>query len=62
MATHTLVVLSVPLIVIRNINSILSSFLWGESNGRVKMKWCTWSKVCKPLDEKGVGVRDLNDV
>ncbi|KAG2411216.1 hypothetical protein I3760_Q020700 [Carya illinoinensis] len=48
--------------VLRKINTILSSFLWGENNGKGKRKWCYWDKVCKPVSECGVGVRDLAKV
>ncbi|KAG2682183.1 hypothetical protein I3760_11G180000 [Carya illinoinensis] len=62
MATHTLAVLAVPKMVLRKINTILSSFLWGENNGKGKRKWCSWDKVCKPVSKGGVGVRDLAKV
>lgn len=62
MASHSLVITPVPKMVIMKINAILSSFFWRESNGRGKIKWGAWSKICKLVEEGGVGLGDLNDV
>lgn len=51
MATHTIAVLPVPIMILKKINSILSIFLQEESNDGGKMKWCAWSKVCNPVEE-----------
>lgn len=62
METHTLPVLPVPTIVIKMINSIISTFDWVEYNGRAKMKWVSWSKVCKHVKEGRVGILDIGEV
>ncbi|XP_040990944.1 uncharacterized protein LOC121238169 [Juglans microcarpa x Juglans regia] len=38
MASHLMAVLEVPQIVLKKINSILSTFFWGEHNGKAKIK------------------------
>ncbi|XP_057965296.1 uncharacterized mitochondrial protein AtMg00310-like [Malania oleifera] len=62
MVTHLLVVLDIPKAVHKNMNSILSTFFWGEINGKPKVKWCSWSKLCKPTSEGGLGVCDFGEV
>lgn len=56
MATHTLVILPIPNTMIKKINSIISTFLWGERFDRAKRKWLSWPKVCKPVEEGGDGI------
>lgn len=48
MASHLLAVLNVPKEVLNKINGILSSFFWGETDGKRKRKWWAWSLLCKP--------------
>lgn len=62
MDTHTLVILQVLLKAIQSINSILVTFFWNESNGTVKCKWRAWEKLCKSIEEGGIGVRKLTDI
>lgn len=59
---YLLSVLQVPKSVLGAINIILSTFFWGESDGIPKKKWCAWNKICKPTNEGGVGLRDLEEV
>lgn len=51
MATHILEILVVPKVVINKINSILSTFFWGEQKGPKKAKWHVWSSICMPVRE-----------
>lgn len=30
--------------------------------GKAKKKWVAWEKVCKPIEEGGLGIRDLGEV
>ncbi|KAG2685838.1 hypothetical protein I3760_10G144400 [Carya illinoinensis] len=59
---YLLSVVQVPKSVLNSINRILSNFFWGESDGSPKRKWCAWNKICKPIKEGGLGVRDLEEV
>ncbi|KAF5468900.1 hypothetical protein F2P56_013011 [Juglans regia] len=61
-STHMLAVLNVPLRVFKKLNSLLSTFFWGELNGRPRMKWISWEKVCKPYKEGGPGMRNFDEV
>lgn len=60
MATHLLAVLNVP--TSKKLNSILSTFFWGDINGKAKKKWYSWSKLCKPTLEGDLGLREFANV
>ncbi|XP_041020448.1 uncharacterized protein LOC121262091 [Juglans microcarpa x Juglans regia] len=62
MPVHILYVINVPLTSIARINSLLSSFFWGQVNGIKKMKWRAWPKLCLPTGEGGLGVKIFNEV
>lgn len=62
MATHLLAVLHVPRIVLMELNRLLSSFFWGESEGKGKRKWVAWAKICRPIHEGGLGIRAFGDI
>lgn len=59
---HLLSVLPVPKQIFDKINSLFSTFFWGSLEGRPKRKWVSWEAVCKPVDEGGVGLRNIVDV
>ncbi|XP_057453105.1 uncharacterized protein LOC130744965 [Lotus japonicus] len=40
--------------------SILLRFLWGGAEGGRKIAWVQWEKVCRPVNEGGLGVKDWN--
>lgn len=62
MATHTLAMLVVSMLVIQKLNSILSTFFWGKNNGQCKWKWGAWKKLCKLVEKGGVGMIDTGDI
>lgn len=62
MATRTLIVTHVLVVVIKKIKFILSSFFGGENNDRGTRKWGAWSKIYKHVEEGGADIRNLNDV
>jgi hypothetical protein len=59
---HLLSVLPVPKQIFGKINRLFSTFFWGASEGRPKRKWVCWDSVCRPVDEGGVGIRNIMDV
>ncbi|XP_074284231.1 putative mitochondrial protein AtMg00310 [Silene latifolia] len=42
------------------LRSIVSRFWWGTTNGRGKIPWIAWSKLCKPKCFGGLGFRDYH--
>ncbi|KAJ0074622.1 hypothetical protein Patl1_37562 [Pistacia atlantica] len=62
MSTHLLAVLNVPMKVFSRLNSLMSTFFWGDLNGKPRMKWCVWDRICKPYKEGGLGIRNFHEV
>ncbi|PKU72688.1 Putative ribonuclease H protein [Dendrobium catenatum] len=40
---------------------ILNKFFWGSRNNIIKMNWTSWSKLCGPLNEGGLGCKSITD-
>ncbi|KAG2690483.1 hypothetical protein I3760_09G188800 [Carya illinoinensis] len=59
MAIHLFAVLQVPQVIISKIHKLMSSFFWGESDGRDKRKWVAWRHICNPVEEGGLGLQAL---
>ncbi|KAG2674106.1 hypothetical protein I3760_13G120400 [Carya illinoinensis] len=62
MTTHHLAVLNVPMKIFKKLNSLISTFFWGELNGKSRMKCCAWDRICKPYKEGGLGMRNFHEV
>lgn len=56
---HVFASLQSPKTVLRQLEQLFSSFF--VANGVPKKVWRSWSRVCMPLQEKGLGVRSLAD-
>ena len=41
-----------------NLSTISSNFWWGEANGKKKVHWIAWDKMCTRKQEGGLGFRD----
>jgi hypothetical protein len=48
-----------PKKVIEELTRIQRQFLWGGSEGKNKINWVSWSNVCKPKSEGGLGLKNL---
>ncbi|VVA18748.1 PREDICTED: reverse mRNAase [Prunus dulcis] len=42
------------------INSEMAKFWWGKPNSDTKIHWKSWSALCLPKSDGGLGFRDLN--
>lgn len=62
MSTHLLDVLDFPKVVISKINSLLTTFFDKIKVKKGKMKWRALEKLCKPIKEGGLDIRDLNEI
>ncbi|GAU21373.1 hypothetical protein TSUD_189600 [Trifolium subterraneum] len=51
-----------PIKVWRQIVRLQRNFLWGGVRGANKIAWVSWSNVCRPKSEGGLGVCDLRMV
>lgn len=59
---HLLLVLQVPKAIIRNLNGLFTEFFCGEEDGRSKRNWRALKKLCLPVEEREIGVRNLEEI
>ncbi|XP_058099881.1 uncharacterized protein LOC131244264 [Magnolia sinica] len=45
-----------------NMEYNFAQFFWGWAEGKRKCHWIAWSKIARPIEEGGLGVRNLKDV
>jgi len=55
-------VMKMPVLVWKKIVCIQREFLWGGVKRSRSIPWVSWSVVCKPKRQGGLGVRDLRQV
>ena len=48
-----------PKTVCDEVNSLLSGFWWGQSEGKRKITWISWKRLCLPKKEGGMRFCDL---
>ncbi|CAN1761141.1 Uncharacterized mitochondrial protein AtMg00310 [Linum perenne] len=49
----------IPKTNIDKLNTITSDFWWGKVDGKKKMHWVSWEKLCLPKENGGLGFKDL---
>lgn len=47
-----------PLYFLNQMRSIIITFLWGRGDRR-GISWMRWDDLCKPMEQGGLGLRDL---
>ena len=57
--TYLLSILPIPMVVAKRIESIQCGFLWGGIGEEFKFHSVNWPKVCSPVREGGLGIRNL---
>jgi hypothetical protein len=57
--TYMMSLFPIPALVAKQIEKIQRDFLWGGMNDEAKMHLVEWEKVCSPLDEGGLGIRNI---
>ncbi|KAK6131947.1 hypothetical protein DH2020_034308 [Rehmannia glutinosa] len=62
MPLYFLQVLHVPKVMINKFHRLFARFLWGSSDSNTKMHWARWTNICFPLEEGGLGLRNLTDI
>ena len=48
-----------PTSVCNSIISMQRKFFWAWGKDNVAIPWVSWEKVCKPLEEGGLGIKDI---
>lgn len=41
------------------LNQIVAQFWWGREQGKRKIHWLSWRKMCKSKSERRLGFKDL---
>ncbi|OVA11456.1 Ribonuclease H domain [Macleaya cordata] len=62
MAIYLIAAVTVPKSVLQNINRLLANFFWGSHEGKPKRSWVSWDAICRPVEEGGLGIRNIEDV
>jgi hypothetical protein len=57
--TYLLSILPIPVAVAKHIEKIQCKFLWGGVGEEFKFHLVNWPKVCSPIREGGLGIRNL---
>lgn len=52
----------VPNSVIIELNRLMRNFFWGQEEGKRYMAYVAWANICRPIDDGGLGIRDLATV
>lgn len=60
MSTHVMSVLPVPKKTLKQMQSLISNFLWNQGEEK-RHHWVSNEKICKPREEGGLGIRSLVD-
>ncbi|XP_051135512.1 uncharacterized protein LOC127254464 [Andrographis paniculata] len=55
-------ILQPPKSTVHVFEQLLARFFWGSYNSRRRKHWVSWSKICRPKEEGGLGIRRLEDV
>ncbi|XP_070026560.1 uncharacterized protein [Nicotiana sylvestris] len=59
---HMLSAVNPPNYVIKKLHSIFAKFFWSSNIGGSTRHWASWTNLCMPFDEGGIGFRSLHDV
>ena len=57
--TYTMRVFKLPDTLCDGLTSMVCTFWWRQSNGKNRMAWLSWDKMCAPKKDGGHGFRDL---
>ena len=56
--TYTMSVFKLPDFLCDEMTSMVRKFWWDQKEGRNKMAWLSWEKMCTPKKDGGLGFRD----
>ena len=59
MPVHLLAAASPPRRIFSLLEKVMADFLWGSTDLGPKFHWISWSDLCRPQGEGGIGVRSL---
>lgn len=47
------------MVVVDNLVNVQRDFLWGREEGRRKIAWVSWKKICCPRSRGGLEIKDI---
>lgn len=59
--TFLLQVLDQPKVIVMRLYRLFNAFLRDKNSKEAKLHWASWSKLCYPIEEGGLGMRLLED-
>lgn len=59
---HTMSATAPPKTTINYMKRAMANFFWGWDKERKKYHWASWDHLCLPCEERGIGIRRLEDV
>ncbi|XP_023880732.1 uncharacterized protein LOC111993105 [Quercus suber] len=59
---YTMSVFKLPDALCDDLTRMIRKFWWGQKDGRNKMAWLSWEKMCAPKEKDGLGFRDLKNL
>lgn len=59
---HIIFVIKLPKTTIKQIEQLMANFFWSDGEGKKKMHWIAWWKLCFPTLEGGIGFRSIQDI
>ncbi|XP_075080475.1 uncharacterized protein LOC107786790 [Nicotiana tabacum] len=62
MPIHLLSAVNPPNYVINKLHKMFAQFFWSSSVGSTSRHWASWTNLCMPYEEGGIGFRSLHDV
>jgi len=57
--TYIMSVFKLPDTICDDLTGMVCQFWWGQSNGKNKIAWLSWNKLCTPKQDGGLGFCDL---
>ncbi|XP_075108822.1 uncharacterized protein LOC142180675 [Nicotiana tabacum] len=61
MPIHLLSAVNPPNYVINKLHKMFAQFFWSSSVGGTSRHWASWTNLCMPYEEGGIGFRSLHD-
>ena len=58
-STYSMSVFRLPIGLIKDIETMIQKFWWGNQDNTRRMQWVKWSTLCSPKSLGGMGFRDL---
>ncbi|XP_042969022.1 uncharacterized protein LOC122301695 [Carya illinoinensis] len=57
--TYSMGIFKLPKSIVKNLNKLLQSFWWAQTDSKSKVHWLSWQTMGKPKDQGGLGFRDF---